>query len=91
MVGRKKTDIKHIIFVTGGAGYIGSHVAKELRRKGYRPLVYDNLSTGHQWAVSKDELIEGDLGNKEYLQAILHKEKPLAVMHFAADSIVNES
>lgn len=91
MVGRKKPDIKHTIFVTGGAGYIGSHVAKELRRKGYRPLVYDNLSTGHQWAVSKDELAEGDLGDTSHLQQILHQEKPIAVMHFAASSIVSES
>jgi UDP-glucose 4-epimerase len=37
-----------IILVTGGAGYIGSHVVKELRKKGFRPLVYDNLSTGHR-------------------------------------------
>jgi len=80
-----------VILVTGGAGYIGSHVVKELRRKGYRPLVYDNLSTGHRWAVRDDELIEGDLGDQGYLQGILHKEKPLAVMHFAASALVGES
>jgi len=37
-----------VILVSSGAGYIGSHVIKELRRKGYQPLVYDNLTTGHQ-------------------------------------------
>jgi UDP-glucose 4-epimerase len=79
------------VLVTGGAGYIGSHVVKELRKKGYRPLVYDNLSTGHQWAVRQEELIQGDLGDKGYLQEILHKKKPLAVMHFAASTIVGES
>ena len=80
-----------IVLVTGGAGYIGSHAVKELRRKGYHPLVYDNLSTGHQWAVRKDELIEGDLGDTSHLQQILHKNKPLAVMHFAASALVGES
>jgi UDP-glucose 4-epimerase len=80
-----------IILVTGGAGYIGSHAVKELRKQGYRAVVYDNLSTGHQWAVRKDELIEGDLGDQTHVQEILRKEKPLAVMHFAASSIVSES
>jgi UDP-glucose 4-epimerase len=83
--------MKQVILVTGGAGYIGSHVVKELRKKGYRSLVYDNLSTGHQWAVRKDELIEGDLGDINYLQKVLDKEKPLAVMHFAASTIVSTS
>jgi UDP-glucose 4-epimerase len=79
------------VLVTGGAGYIGSHVVKELRGKGYRPLVYDNLSTGHQWAVRKEELIEGDLEDQGYVKETLHKEKPLAVMHFAASALVGES
>ncbi|MBW2040284.1 MAG: UDP-glucose 4-epimerase GalE [Deltaproteobacteria bacterium] len=83
--------MEKVILVTGGAGYIGSHVVKELRKKGYRPLVYDNLSTGHQWAVRRDELIEGDLEDKLHLQEVLEKEKPLAVMHFAANAIVSES
>jgi len=80
-----------VILITGGAGYIGSHAVKKLRRQGYRPVVYDNLSTGHPWAVRKDELIEGDLGDISYLQQIVHKEKPLAVMHFAASALVGES
>ena len=79
------------VLVTGGAGYIGSHVVKELRRQGYQPLVYDNLSTGHRWAIKGDELIEGDMGDKRYLHEILRKKKPLAVMHFAASAIVGES
>jgi UDP-glucose-4-epimerase GalE len=91
MVGRKKYNMKPVVLVTGGAGYIGSHAVKELRRKGYRPLVYDNLSTGHQWAIRQDELIKGDLGDKGHVEEILHKEKPLAVMHFAASAIVTES
>jgi UDP-glucose 4-epimerase len=83
--------MKPLIFVTGGAGYIGSHVVKELGRKGYQPLVYDNLSTGHRWAIRQDELIEGDLGDHGHVQEILYKEKPLAVMHFAASALVGES
>lgn len=79
------------VFVTGGAGYIGSHAVKKLRQSGYRPLVYDNLSTGHRWAVREDELIEGDLGDRGHIQGILDREKPLAVMHFAASAIVEES
>jgi UDP-glucose 4-epimerase len=80
-----------VILVTGGAGYIGSHAVKELRNQGYQPMVYDNLSTGHQWAVKKDELIEGDLADGEYVRSVLEKEKPVAVMHFAASSLVGES
>ncbi|MCJ7547009.1 MAG: UDP-glucose 4-epimerase GalE [Deltaproteobacteria bacterium] len=83
--------MNNCVLVTGGAGYIGSHVVKKLRRKGYRPLVYDNLSTGHQWAIREDELIEGDLGDQGHVEEILHKERPLAVMHFAASAIVGES
>ncbi|UCE74468.1 MAG: UDP-glucose 4-epimerase GalE [Methanomassiliicoccales archaeon] len=80
-----------VMLITGGAGYIGSHAVKELRRKGHRPLVYDNLSTGHRWAVRRDELIKGDLGDKEHLQEVIKKEKPVAVMHFAGSIVVSES
>jgi UDP-glucose-4-epimerase GalE len=66
-------------------------VVKELGGEGYRPLVYDNLSTGHRWAIKGDELIEGDLGDERRVEEILHKEKPLAVMHFAASALVGES
>jgi UDP-glucose 4-epimerase len=83
--------MKRVILITGGAGYIGSHVVKELRRQGYRFLVYDNLSTGHRWALRGAEFVEGDLEDQGHVQAILHKEKPLAVMHFAASSLVGES
>ena len=83
--------MKRIIFVTGGAGYIGSHAVKELRTQGYQPLVYDDLSTGHRWAVRKNELIEGDLRDTSHLKKILQTEKPFAVMHFAASALVGES
>jgi UDP-glucose 4-epimerase len=91
MVGRKRFDMKQTILVTGGAGYIGSHAVKELRKQGYHSLVYDNLSTGHQWAVKKDELIEGDLEDISHVQQILRQKNPVAVMHFAASSLVGES
>jgi UDP-glucose 4-epimerase len=90
-LGRKRSDMEKVILVTGGAGYIGSHVVKELRRREYRPLVYDNVSTGHRWATRQNELVEGDLGNQGHVQEILHKEKPVAVMHFAASAVVGES
>ena len=83
--------MEKVIVVTGGAGYIGSHVVKELRRKGYKPVVYDNLSTGHQWAIRKDELIKGDLGDKGRIEELLLQEKPLAVLHFAGSTVVGES
>lgn len=83
--------MKKVVLVTGGAGYIGSHVVKQLRGKGYRPLVYDNLSTGHRWAVRGSKLIEGELGDKEHLQEVLTREKPLAVMHFAGSILLGES
>ncbi|OGP55699.1 MAG: UDP-glucose 4-epimerase GalE [Deltaproteobacteria bacterium RBG_13_52_11] len=83
--------MNNCVLVTGGAGYIGSHVVKELRRQGYQPLVYDNLSAGHRWAIREDELIEGDLGNKRHVEEILRKEKPLAVIHCAGSIVVSES
>ena len=55
------------ILVTGGAGYIGSHVIKELLRQGYQPVVYDNLQTGHRSAVRDAIFVEGDLADQEKL------------------------
>ena len=53
------------VLVTGGAGYVGSHTCKLLAANGYEPVTYDNLSTGHRWAVRWGPLIEGDLGDQE--------------------------
>jgi UDP-glucose 4-epimerase len=55
------------ILVTGGAGYIGSHVVKALGEKGHVILVYDNLSTGHEWAVLDGRLFKADLSDKTTL------------------------
>jgi UDP-glucose 4-epimerase len=79
------------VLVTGGAGYIGSHVVKALGEKGHEVLVYDNLSTGHAWAVLFGKLVEGDLSDKGLLDAVIKDFRPEAVMHFAALIRVDES
>ena len=84
-------ETNHQILVTGGAGYIGSHVVKELIRRGYRAVVYDNLQTGHRQAVKNAPLIQGDLADKERLTRAFQSYSIQAVMHFAADCLVNES
>lgn len=79
------------VLVTGGAGYIGSHVVKALGERGYDTVVYDNLSTGNKWAVLFGGLVEGDLGEKEKIREVIKRFKPDAVMHFAAFIQVDES
>ncbi len=79
------------ILVTGGAGYIGSHVVKELLRQGHQPIVLDNLQTGHRKAAQEALLIEGDLADPGKLRATFHSYPINAVMHFAANSLVGES
>lgn len=77
------------ILVTGGAGYIGSHAARALRRSGYEVLLYDNLSTGFRRLTDGFQLIEGDIADEARLRAAL--ERVDAVMHFAAHAYVGES
>ena len=79
------------ILVTGGAGYIGSHTVKLLGEKGYELLVYDNLSTGNEWAVLYGKLVKADLADKETLRKVFEEFKPDAVIHFAAYIVVPES
>jgi len=79
------------IFVTGGAGYIGSHVVKALGARGHEILVYDNLSTGHAKAVLCGKLITGELSDKTAFENAIREFKPDAVMHFAASIDVSES
>ncbi|MBP1727297.1 MAG: galE [Deltaproteobacteria bacterium] len=79
------------ILVTGGAGYIGSHVVKMLGEKGCEVLTYDNLSTGNRWAVLHGDLVVADLGDADGLGRVLRTFKPGAVMHFAAAIVVPES
>lgn len=79
------------ILVTGGAGYIGSHVNKELTRQNYETLVLDNLVYGHCELVKWGEFILADLANKEQLRLIFQKFDIQAVIHFAAFAYVGES
>ncbi len=77
------------ILVLGGAGYIGSHVARALRRSGYEVVLYDNLSTGFRRLAQGFELIEGDIADEAKLRPVLARVD--AVMHFAAHAYVGES
>jgi len=77
------------VLVVGGAGYIGSHAAHVLRRKGCEVIVYDNLSTGFRELAEGFELIVGDISDSAKLAAVLRRCD--AVMHFAAHAYVGES
>lgn len=79
------------ILVTGGAGYIGSHIVKTLGEKGYDIVIFDNLSYGHEWAVLYGKLIKGDLDNEKLLDSVFEDEKFDAVIHMAAFVVVDES
>jgi len=79
------------ILVTGGAGYIGSHVVKDLLRQNHKPIVFDNLQTGHRKATKSALFIEGNLSDQRKLTEIFHDNSIDAVMHFAADCLVGES
>lgn len=77
------------ILLTGGAGYIGSHTARALRRAGHEVLIYDNLSTGHRRLVAGFELIEADIADDAQLRPALTRVD--AIIHFAAHAYVGES
>jgi len=79
------------ILVTGGAGYIGSHVVRQLGESGENVVVLDNLSTGFKSAVLHGELIIGDTGDKELVERILAQHNIDTIMHFAAHIKVAES
>lgn len=79
------------ILVCGGAGYIGSHVAKHIRRAGHEPIVFDNLSAGHRRAVQWGPLVEGDLGNRQEIEACLRTHGVDAVIQLAGSINVGES
>jgi UDP-glucose-4-epimerase GalE len=72
------------VLVTGGAGYIGSHAAKALRRAGHRIVIYDNLSAGHRAAALGAPLVEGDTRDVDGVRRALRESGATAVMHFAA-------
>ncbi len=80
-----------MIFLAGGAGYIGSHTNKLLNKLGYQTVVFDSLVYGHREFVKWGEFILGDLANREQLRACFMKYPIEAVMHFSAFAYVGES
>ena len=79
------------ILVTGGAGYIGSHVVRQLGDRKEKVVVLDNLSTGFKSAVLHGELVVGDTGDHALVSRVLREHQVDTVMHFAAHTIVPES
>jgi UDP-glucose 4-epimerase len=79
------------VLVTGGAGYIGSHMVKKLQKDSHNVVVIDNFSTGHKWAINDCEYINLNLLDKEKLSSFFKKRSFDVVVHFAARSIVSES
>ena len=79
------------ILVTGGAGYIGSHVVLQLRARGEQVVVLDDLSTGFRQAVLDTPLVVGKVGDRDLVMEVLRTHKVDTVMHFAAHTIVPES
>jgi UDP-glucose 4-epimerase len=79
------------ILVTGGAGYIGSHMVKSLGEKGHDVVIYDNLSTGHRDSVLYGRLVVGDTSDTAALNDLFRTEAFDAVVHFAASIVVQES
>lgn len=79
------------VLVTGGAGYIGSHVVKRLFDRGMDTVVPDNLQTGHREAVIGGTFIKGDIGDKRVLQQVFTNHGIDSVIHMAADCLVGDS
>ena len=77
------------VLVTGGSGYIGSHVVRELTDSGHAVIIYDNFSTGHRRLSEGYEVVEGDISDQNQLKALLPRVS--AVLHFAASAYVGES
>jgi UDP-arabinose 4-epimerase len=79
------------ILVTGGAGYIGSHTCKRLAAAGHTPVVFDDLSQGHDWAVKWGPFEQGTLADPVRLAEVFALHDVAAVVHFAASALVGES
>ena len=79
------------VLVTGGAGYIGSHVCKALAVAGYLPVAFDNLVNGHDWAVKWGPLEVGDINDYERVISTITNYKIEAIIHLAAFAYVKES
>ena len=79
------------VLVVGGAGYMGSHTCKALKAAGFLPVVVDNLSEGHEWAVKFGPLERGEAGDATFMTEVIRKHKPAGLIHFAANAYVGES
>jgi len=79
------------ILVTGGAGYIGSHVVKQLGEAGEKIVIIDDLSTGFEDAILYGELVQGNMGDKDLVSRVMEEHDVDSVIHFAAHTIVPES
>ena len=79
------------VLVTGGAGYIGSHTAKLLAASGHTPIVFDDLSQGHEWAVKWGPIERGRLADLDRLREVFSLDSVDAVFHFGANALVGES
>jgi len=82
---------KKSILVSGGAGYIGSHVVRQLGEAGERIVIIDNLSTGFEDAILYGDFVKGDIGDKDLVSRVLKDYDVDSVIHFAAHTIVPES
>src|SRR5260370_38800110 len=76
------------VLVTGGAGYIGSHTAKMLVRAGFEPVVFDNFSAGHRWAVKWGPLVEADLSDHGAVRHAIPPYGLIAAVTFVAQAYV---
>ena len=79
------------ILIVGGAGFIGSHTAKLIAAAGHKPVVFDNLSSGHRWALRWGVFEEGDLADRDAIERVLARHDIDAVIDFAAHIEVGES
>ncbi|CAN5849012.1 UDP-glucose 4-epimerase GalE [soil metagenome] len=79
------------VLVTGGAGYIGSHVCKALAEAGIEPICLDTLEKGHEWAVRWGCLAQGDVGDGRFVEEVFVRHKPQVVIHLAGYIGVGES
>jgi UDP-arabinose 4-epimerase len=91
---RRRPERRHLsrsVFVTGGAGYVGSHCCKAFAEAGWNVVVYDNLSRGWADFVRWGPLVQGDILDAEHLTRAMREARPDAVAHFAALAYVGES
>ena len=80
------------VLVTGGAGYIGSHMVYELVDAGEKVVVLDNLTTGFHWAIPGEaRLVVGDIGDEALVRELVRKHDVKAIIHFAGSIVVPES